>query len=210
MNCAAIPRDVTESELFGHRRGAFTGALAREGLVTSADGGTLFLDEIGDAPLNVQLALLRLLDAGMIRPVGADRERHVDVHVVAATSAPIEQLMEQGKFKTDLYYRLAQLQLRLPPLRERLDDLADLCRELLTASWQPGQSFDPGTAPPGWRPETRGAGLPARASPAVDLAAGPPGRRAKPSGCWLGWTSSNRLEHQRQEDVGLPAEHEMR
>ncbi len=131
VNCAAIAKGVMDSELFGHSRGAFTGALSREGLVATAHRGTLFLDEIGDAPMNVQLALLRLLDDGFIRPVGADRERRVDVRALAATSAPLEKLVEQGTFKRDLFYRLANLQVRLPPLRERLEDLPEICEEIL-------------------------------------------------------------------------------
>jgi len=134
VNCSAISDALIESELFGHRRGAYTGAQSeRAGAFASAHGGTLLLDEIGDAPPRVQFALLRALESRRIKAVGADNERPVDVRVIAATSRDLSALMEQGSFRGDLYYRLAQLSVFLPPLRERPEDLPELCARLLEA-----------------------------------------------------------------------------
>jgi len=124
VNCAAIPADLMESELFGHKAGAFTGASGnRKGLFAQAHGGTLFLDEIGEMPTAVQATLLRVLQDGEIRPVGGEREESVDVRVVAATNRDLRQGIENGTFRADLFYRLETFSLRIPPLREREEDL---------------------------------------------------------------------------------------
>jgi DNA-binding NtrC family response regulator len=127
VNCGAIPRDLIASELFGHRRGAFTGAVeARRGAFEVANGGTLFLDEIAELPIEVQPMLLRVLEAGEIRPVGEDQSRSVKVRLVAATNSDLAQRVKQGDFREDLYYRLAVVRLRVPPLCERLEDVEPL------------------------------------------------------------------------------------
>jgi DNA-binding NtrC family response regulator len=132
VNCAAIPEGLIESELFGHERGAFTGATGRrEGLIEAADGGTLFLDEIGELPLAAQGRLLRVLQEGEIRPVGSSRARRVDIRLIAATHRPLRQMVEEGAFREDLFFRLNVLQIPLPPLRERGDDIVILARFLL-------------------------------------------------------------------------------
>lgn len=129
VNCAGIPPELLESELFGHRAGAFTGAQrARKGLFAEADGGTILLDEIGEMPAAMQSKLLRVLQDGQIRPVGEDRERQVDVRVVAATNRDLEADIDHGSFRADLFYRLETFSLDIPPLRKRGDDI-----ELLTA-----------------------------------------------------------------------------
>jgi DNA-binding NtrC family response regulator len=132
VNCSALGDQLIDSELFGHKRGAFTGAHGdRTGAFTSAHGGTLLLDEIGDAPLRVQLALLRVLQERCVRPVGSDREHPVDVRVLAATSSDLRASMHAGRFREDLYFRLAELVCELPPLRDRAEDIPALARALL-------------------------------------------------------------------------------
>jgi transcriptional regulator with PAS, ATPase and Fis domain len=132
LNCAAVPRELFESELFGHVRGAFSGAsIEKPGLFEQADNGTLFLDEIGDMPLDLQVKLLRVLDDGLVRRIGDVRERAVRVKVVAATNKPLEPMVEDGRFRTDLYHRLAVHSLRVKPLRERSGDVELLARHLL-------------------------------------------------------------------------------
>lgn len=130
INCAALPAHLVESELFGHIRGAFSGAQQdRDGALVASSGGTLFLDEIGDAPIAVQTALLRAIELQLVKPVGAEKERRVDLRVVAATSRDVEFMILDGDFREDLYYRLAGHELRLPPLRERKCDLPALAAE---------------------------------------------------------------------------------
>ncbi|GAB2184705.1 sigma-54-dependent transcriptional regulator [Roseibium sp. LAB1] len=127
VNCAAIPGDMIEAELFGHLKGAFTGAgSSRDGLFMHAHGGTLFLDEIGDLPMALQGKLLRAIEDRKIRPVGSEREIPVDLRFVFATNAYLEQAVEEGRFRADLYYRVNVLQLEMPPLRERGDDIREL------------------------------------------------------------------------------------
>ncbi|HLU68316.1 MAG TPA: sigma-54 dependent transcriptional regulator, partial [Kofleriaceae bacterium] len=134
INCGAVPVELLESELFGHVRGAFTGAeRARRGLFEAASGGTLFLDEIADTPLRMQAGLLRVLQEGVIRPVGDVRDVPVDVRVVAATHRPLEELVASGAFRQDLYYRLNVVSIELPPLRERREDIPLLCEHFLIA-----------------------------------------------------------------------------
>ncbi len=124
VNCSAIPVDLVESELFGHERGAFTGATsAREGLFAAAHRGTLFLDEIGDLPPMAQVKLLRVLQEGETKRVGSDQTRTVDVRVIAATNVDLRDRMDQGKFREDLFYRLNVVSITLPPLRERREDV---------------------------------------------------------------------------------------
>lgn len=127
VNCAAIPETLLESELFGFEKGAFTGALTKQqGKLRSAHRGTIFLDEIGDMPLPTQAKILRALESREIQPLGGKANIQVDVRVVAATHQNLEQLMEDGRFRSDLYFRLSVLPMRLPPLRERLEDIPDL------------------------------------------------------------------------------------
>ncbi|MDH1302829.1 nitrogen regulation protein NR(I) [Achromobacter sp. GD03932] len=135
LNAAAIPRDLLEAELFGHERGAFTGANnLRRGRFEEAHGGTLFLDEIGDMPIELQTRLLRVLAEGSFYRVGGAQPVRVDVRIVAATHQPLEQRVEQGLFREDLFHRLNVIRLRLPPLRERVEDIPALAGHFLTAS----------------------------------------------------------------------------
>lgn len=135
VNCAAIPETLIESELFGHEKGAFTGAsAARTGLVEAADGGTLFLDEIGELPLDAQARLLRVLQEGEIRKIGSVETRYVDVRLIAATHRDLHALSRSGEFRLDLYYRLNVMQIDLPPLRDRDDDILKIADILLSGA----------------------------------------------------------------------------
>ena len=137
INCGAIPKDLMESELFGHAKGSFTGAFApKRGKVESADGGTLFLDEIGELPVELQVKLLRLIQQGEIEKVGAPAPLKVDVRIIAATHRNLQNLIEDGVFREDLYYRLAVIPLELPPLREREEDIPELVQSLFVKAKQ--------------------------------------------------------------------------
>ncbi len=131
IDCATVPEGMVESELFGHVRGAFTGAIAdKPGLIELANGGTVFLDEIGELPLPLQAKLLRVLEDGEVRPVGGTRVKRVDLRVVAATNQDLEEKVRAGTFRKDLYFRLAVISIRVPPLRKRLEDLPAIARRL--------------------------------------------------------------------------------
>ncbi len=139
VNCAALPENLVESELFGHVKGAFTGATGTShGLFGEADGGTLFLDEIGEMPLPLQAKLLRALATGEVRGVGEKEPRHVDVRVVAATNVDLEAAIDRGTFRADLYSRLMGSTVRVPPLRERKEDVLPLAQHFLRAADREG------------------------------------------------------------------------
>ncbi|MEM9138619.1 MAG: sigma 54-interacting transcriptional regulator, partial [Pseudomonadota bacterium] len=139
LNMAAIPRELIESELFGHERGAFTGATERAaGKFEQAQGGTLFLDEIGDMPPEAQTRLLRVLQEGEFTAVGGRTARQADVRIIAATHQNLKNLIAEGRFREDLFYRLNVVPIRLPPLRERIGDLPDLARTFLRRAEQEG------------------------------------------------------------------------
>ncbi len=132
VDCSSLPETLFESELFGHERGAFTGATsARGGLVEAASGGTLFIDEVGDIALTMQVKLLRLLESGTYRRVGSTELRHADIRVVSATHRDLERMVSEGRFREDLYYRLSTFPIHLPALRERREDIALLSEALL-------------------------------------------------------------------------------
>ncbi|MFM2405019.1 MAG: hypothetical protein RL223_2899 [Pseudomonadota bacterium] len=144
VNCGAIPEQLLEAEFFGYRKGAFTGAQEdRQGFFQAAQGGTLFLDEIGDLPLLMQSKLLRAIQERSVRPLGSVSETAVNVRIVSATHKDLAQEVQAGRFRQDLFYRLNVIQLRLPPLRERMDDLPALCEAVLV-----GIARDAGVSPP--------------------------------------------------------------
>lgn len=140
VNCGAIPSELMESEFFGHQKGAFTGAVQNKaGLFREAHGGTLFLDEVGELPLPLQVKLLRALQERAIKPVGATRAESVDVRVLSATHKELGEEVDQGRFRQDLYYRLNVVEIRVPPLRERPEDIKDLAPHILdriATRWQ--------------------------------------------------------------------------
>ncbi len=132
LNCAAIPEALLEAELFGHTRGAFTGAVqSRTGRIEAANGGTLFLDEIGEMPLALQAKMLRFLESGELQRVGDNETMRVDVRVVAASHQPLQSRAKEGAFRLDLYHRLAVFPVRVPALRERMEDISMLAEYLL-------------------------------------------------------------------------------
>ncbi|HEX5458433.1 MAG TPA: sigma-54 dependent transcriptional regulator [Steroidobacteraceae bacterium] len=132
VNCGAIPTELMESEFFGHKRGSFTGAIAdKKGLVQSAEGGTLFLDEVADLPLHMQVKLLRVVQEKTVRPVGESREETVDVRILSATHKNLGELVAQGLFREDLFYRINVIELRVPALRERPEDIPEIARAIL-------------------------------------------------------------------------------
>jgi two-component system response regulator PilR (NtrC family) len=132
VNCGAIPAELMESEFFGHRKGSFTGAVSdKAGLVQSADGGTLFLDEIADLPLAMQVKLLRVIQEKTVRPVGASREEQANARILSATHKPLSEMVANGEFREDLYYRINVIELHVPALRERGDDVTALAKHIL-------------------------------------------------------------------------------
>jgi len=132
VNCGALPQQLVESELFGHRKGAFTGAdTHRKGLIEMANGGTLFLDELGELDKATQVKLLRFLESGELRRIGENEAFHVDVRVVCATNRPLQEMVDEGTFREDLYFRVNTFEIRLPTLRDRSDDVKPLARHLI-------------------------------------------------------------------------------
>ena len=132
VNCGAIPTELMESELFGHKRGSFTGAVSdKKGLIQSAEGGSLFLDEIADLPLHMQVKLLRVIQEKSVRPIGEQQETGIDVRILSATHKSLAQLVAEGKFREDLYYRVNVIELRVPALRERPEDVPELAEAVL-------------------------------------------------------------------------------
>jgi two-component system response regulator AtoC len=136
LNCAALTETLLESELFGHERGSFTGATAaKQGLLETADGGTVFLDEIGELPMSTQVKLLRVLEERVVLPVGGLRPRPIDVRFIAATNRDLEAEIARGAFREDLYFRLNGVSLAIPPLRERVDEIAELAGAFIATAW---------------------------------------------------------------------------
>jgi two-component system response regulator PilR (NtrC family) len=132
VNCGAIPTELMESELFGHKRGSFTGATSdKKGLIQSAEGGTLFLDEIADLPLHMQVKLLRVIQEKTVRPIGEQLEVGIDVRILSATHKNLSHLVAEGKFREDLFYRINVIELRVPSLRERPEDVPELAEAVL-------------------------------------------------------------------------------
>jgi two-component system response regulator PilR (NtrC family) len=149
VNCGAIPSELMESEFFGHKKGSFTGATAdKQGLFQAADGGTLFLDEVADLPLHMQVKLLRAIQEKAVRPIGDAREVSVDVRIVSATHKDLASLVSQGKFRQDLFYRINVIELTVPPLRARRQDIPTLVDHILNRLAEetdsPKPNLDPG------------------------------------------------------------------
>ena len=143
VNCGAIPTELMESEFFGHKKGAFTGAVVdKAGLLQTADSGTLFLDEIADLPLSMQVKLLRVIQEQTVRPVGASNEVNVDVRILSATHKDLGGMVKSGNFREDLYYRINVIELRVPALRERGDDVLQLARYILNKLGSPTDALD--------------------------------------------------------------------
>jgi two-component system, NtrC family, response regulator PilR len=148
VNCGAIPTELMESELFGHKRGSFTGAIAdKKGLVQTAEGGTLFLDEVADLPLHMQVKLLRVVQEKTVRPVGEAREETVDVRILSATHKSLAELVAQGLFREDLFYRINVIELRVPALRERSGDIPEIAEMILERLARRGGTAAPRIAP---------------------------------------------------------------
>ncbi|MEO6593129.1 MAG: sigma-54 dependent transcriptional regulator, partial [Planctomycetota bacterium] len=149
VNCAAIPEQLMESMLFGHEKGSFTGALqARRGHFEEAHGGTIFLDEIGDMAIELQAKILRVLQDRVVMPIGGRRQIRVDVRILAATHQDLERMVREGRFREDLYYRLRELEIVLPPLRERREDVRGMATRFLTeAAEELGYDEVPGLSP---------------------------------------------------------------
>lgn len=148
INCGAIPADLLESELFGHKKGSFTGATQdKQGLIQSAHGGSLFLDEIAELPLNMQVKLLRAVQEKAIRPIGSETEIDVDFRVISASHQDLESLVQQGKFRQDLFFRIHVMDLVLPPLRERGQDILILAQHFIqkvSREWEiPAKALTP-------------------------------------------------------------------
>ncbi|WP_089794778.1 two-component system response regulator GlrR [Halomonas korlensis] len=148
INCGALPEPLLESELFGHAKGAFTGAVKEhQGLFQAADGGSLFLDEIGDMPLTLQIKLLRALQERQIRPLGSTTSVPIDVRIISATHRDLDRAMQEGDFREDLYYRLNVVNLKLPPLKERAEDVPLLAKYLVTQAAERHKPFVKGFSP---------------------------------------------------------------
>ena len=148
VNCGAIPTELMESEFFGHKRGAFTGAVVdKKGLIQSAEGGTLFLDEVADLPLHMQVKLLRVVQEKTIRPVGEAREETVDVRILSATHKNLADLVAQGQFREDLYYRINVIEMRVPALRERSGDIGEIAEAILERLAKRSHSSAAGISP---------------------------------------------------------------
>ncbi|MBS9403219.1 two-component system response regulator GlrR [Halomonas sp. TRM85114] len=148
INCGALPEPLLESELFGHAKGAFTGAVnEHQGLFQAADGGSLFLDEIGDMPLTLQIKLLRALQERQIRPLGSTTSVPIDVRLISATHRDLDRAMQEGDFREDLYYRLNVVNLKLPPLKERAEDVPLLAKYLVTQAAERHKPFVKGFSP---------------------------------------------------------------
>ena len=144
VNCGAIPTELMESELFGHKRGSFTGAVSdKKGLVQSAEGGTLFLDEVADLPLHMQVKLLRVVQEKTVRPIGESREETIDVRILSATHKNLGELVAQGLFREDLFYRINVIELRVPTLRERTDDIPEIAEAVLQRLGRRGNTDPP-------------------------------------------------------------------
>jgi len=148
VNCGAIPTELMESELFGHKRGSFTGAVAdKKGLVQSAEGGTLFLDEVADLPLHMQVKLLRVVQEKTVRPIGEAREETIDVRILSATHKNLGELVGQGLFREDLFYRINVIELRVPALRERAGDILEIADTILQRLGRRSNTEPPQLAP---------------------------------------------------------------